>query len=149
MNDEFVNYYMQIEERIAHLLKHADLRTTKVRRLVLQTFLESGAVALSSYELERKFEDLDRITLYRTLKTFEEVGIIHQAVDISGRSKYAICSKDCTTHQHEDHHAHFYCKKCEKTVCLDDVKIPTLNLPKNFHLEDSQLVLSGICGECQ
>ena len=140
---------MELGQRIKHLLKHGNLRTTTVRKLVLKEFLEAGTTALSSYEIEKKFEDLDRITLYRTLKTFEECGIIHQAVDVSGRSKYAICSEDCSNHNHEDHHAHFYCKKCERTVCLDDVKIPTLNLPTDFQLEDSQLVLSGVCGACQ
>jgi len=140
---------IEIEQRITNLLKIGKLRSTTVRKLVLKEFLEAGTTAISSYEIEKKFEDLDRITLYRTLKTFEEVGIIHQAVDVSGRSKYAICSEDCTSHQHEDHHAHFYCKKCERTVCLDDVKIPTLNLPNDFQLEDSQLVLSGVCGDCK
>jgi Fur family ferric uptake transcriptional regulator len=140
---------MNIDQRIAHLLKHGNLRATNTRKVVLEEFLKAGATALSSYEIERKFDDLDRITLYRTLKTFEESGIIHQAVDVSGKSKYAICSEDCTSHHHEDHHAHFYCKKCERTVCLDQVKIPILNLPKNYQLEDSQLVLTGVCDNCQ
>jgi len=147
-----------MEKRIVHLLKHGNLRTTSTRRRVLEKFIIAGNKALSSYELEQTFkeevekngsEKIDRITLYRTLKTFEESGIIHQAVDVSGKSKYAICSEDCSTHQHDDHHAHFFCKKCEKTVCLDDVKIPVINLPKKYQLEDSQLVLSGICDECQ
>lgn len=140
---------MAIENRIAHLLKHGSLRTTATRRLVLAEFLVAGNQAISSYEIEKKFNKLDRITLYRTLKAFEEAGIIHQAVDVSGKSKYALCSEDCSTHNHEDHHAHFYCKNCEKTVCLDDVKIPFINLPENFKLEDKQLVLSGICSDCQ
>ena len=140
---------MSTADRIAHLLKHGNLRATNTRKLVLEEFIAAGNTALSSYEIEKKFEDLDRITLYRTLKTFEEVGIIHQAVDVSGKSKYALCSEDCSTHQHEDHHAHFYCKKCEKTVCLDDIKIPAINLPNKFRLEDSQLVLSGVCDACQ
>lgn len=140
---------MDTEQRIKNLLKVGKLRSTTVRKLVLKEFLEAGSTAISSYEIENKFENLDRITIYRTLKTFEEVGIIHKAVDISGRSKYALCTKDCSTHQHEDHHAHFYCKKCEKTVCLDDVKIPRPTLPANFQLEESQLVLSGFCGGCE
>ena len=139
---------MSVENRVDHLLKHSKLRTTNTRKLVLREFLEAGNKALSSYEIEHKFEDLDRITLYRTLKSFEEAGLIHQAVDVSGKSKYALCSEDCSTHHHEDHHAHFYCKKCEKTVCLDDVKIPSIKLPNNFKLEDQQLVLSGICSNC-
>ncbi|MEM1121384.1 MAG: transcriptional repressor [Bacteroidota bacterium] len=147
-----------MEQEIAHLLKHGKLRATSTRRRVLEKFILAGNQALSSYELENTFkeevasqgaEKIDRITLYRTLKTFEEVGIIHQAVDISGKSKYALCSADCSMHSHDDHHAHFFCKKCEKTVCLDEVKIPKVNLPQNFQLEDSQLVLSGICNKCQ
>jgi len=139
---------MDIEQQIADLLKHGKLRTTATRKLVLQEFLAAGNQALTSNEIEKKFEDLDRITLYRTLKTFEEAGLIHQAVDVSGKSKYAICSDSCTTHNHEDHHAHFYCKKCEKTVCIDTIKIPIIQLPANYQLEDKQLVLSGICDEC-
>ena len=116
-----------------------------------------GNTALSGGELEKVFRDredekgeekMDRITLYRTLRTFEEVGIIHQAVDISGKMKFALCSDDCTTDHHEDSHAHFHCKKCEKTVCLDDIKIPSIQLPANYQLQDKQLVLSGICDEC-
>ena len=138
-----------MESTIAALLKYGKLKSTATRRIVLKEFLKAGNVALSSTEIEKEFDDLDRITLYRTLKTFEEAGIIHQAVDVSGKAKYALCSNDCSSHQHDDHHAHFHCKQCEKTVCLDDVKIPTIHLPKNFQLEDSQLVLSGICAECQ
>lgn len=140
---------MKIEERIIKLLKDSNLRATTVRKLVLREFLSAGTTAISSYEIEQKFEDLDRITLYRTLKTFEEAGIIHQAIDVSGRSKYAICSEDCSTHRHEGHHAHFYCKKCKKTICMDDIKIPKPKLPQNFQLEDSQLVLSGVCDVCE
>lgn len=139
---------MDQSSRIANLLKHGKLRTTNARRLVLKEFLKAGHTALSSAEIEKKIDDLDRITLYRTIKTFEESGIIHQAVDVSGRTKYALCSEYCTSHHHEDHHAHFYCTNCETTVCLDDVKIPVINLPNNFKLKDSQLVLSGVCGTC-
>ena len=140
---------MDNNTKITNLLKQGNLRTTSARRLVLEEFLKTGHTALSSSEIEKKIEDLDRITLYRTIKTFEESGIIHQAVDVSGRTKYALCSEYCSSHHHEDHHAHFYCKKCQKTVCLDDVKIPVINLPDNFKLEDSQLVLSGVCGDCK
>ncbi len=148
---------MNLEERISHLLKHGKLRTTNTRRRVLKEFLALGNIALSGGELEKVFRDraeengeekMDRITLYRTLRTFEEAGIIHQAVDTSGKMKFALCSEDCTTDHHEDSHAHFHCKNCEKTVCLNHVTFPVINLPKNFQLQDQQLVLSGICDEC-
>ena len=138
-----------MEQKITHLLKHGNLRSTTARKLVLQEFLLAGNQAMSSAEIEKKLEDMDRITLYRTLKTFEEAGLIHQAVDVSGKSKYAICSEDCSTDHHKDHHAHFYCKKCKKTVCLEEVHIPAIQVPSTYQLEDQQLILSGICDTCQ
>jgi Fur family ferric uptake transcriptional regulator len=44
---------------------------------------------------------------------------------------------------------HFICTVCEKTICLDSVTVPEVKLPLGFKPLDSQMVVSGICGECQ
>jgi len=136
------------EQRIIKLLKNNSLRKTEVRMKVLQEFLESDQ-AYGQGALEARFADLDRITLYRTLRTFEQKGIIHQAVDGSGKTKYAICVDDCNEHQHYDHHAHFHCTVCDKTICLEDIEVPNIRTPKNYQVQQSHLVLSGLCEDCQ
>lgn len=137
-----------MKDQIVHLLKSNQLRQTQVRIDVLQTFLNANQ-AYGQGDLEAQFPDTDRITLYRTLKTFEQKGIIHQAVDGSGKMKYALCKHDCSEGEHLDHHAHFHCTVCQKTTCLDGVVVPNIQLPKNYLLEQSHLVLSGRCEACQ
>ncbi len=130
------------------LLEHYNLRKTSVRKEVLMVFLNVGDRALSNGDIEEKTSGLDRITLYRTLKTFEEKGLIHKAIDGSGVAKYALCSDNCGTHGHQDEHAHFHCKTCGKTVCLDDIVPPNLSTPNGFKIDNVHLVLSGICADC-
>ena len=130
-------------------LEQSNLRKTAIRKEVLRLFLEAKGKALSSRDIETQLVNPDRITLYRTLKTFEENGLIHQAVDGSGKNKYALCSGDCEIHEHHDEHAHFHCKKCDQTICLEEVEVPEVSLAGDYQLEETQLVLSGICKNCQ
>lgn len=139
-------------ERILSMLDGHRLRKTNFRQTVLEQFLLASPRALSRLEIEKTLEDnrkVDRVTLYRTLKSFEDAGLIHVAMDSSGEQKYALCSEECTTHQHEDLHAHFYCKTCEQTTCLDEVNIPRIEVPSAYQLEETQVVLSGVCKDCR
>ncbi len=136
-------------KEINQRLEQSKLRKTAIRKEVLGIFVEAKGKALSSRDVEEQLEQLDRITLYRTLKTFEECGLIHQAVDGSGKTRYALCFDDCEIHDHHDEHAHFHCKACDQTICLEDVHVPEIELSKDYQLEDAQLVLKGICKDCQ
>lgn len=135
-------------DRVLNILKNHKLRNTEIRRQVLSIFLEYGEIALSSQEIEERFDKIDRVTLYRVLKNFEEKGIIHVAIDGSNKTRYAMCSDNCTTHHHHDQHAHFHCTKCDTTTCMDMINVPAVRIPQNYILNDAQLVLSGICKNC-
>jgi len=111
-------------------------------------FCNSKGLALSNRDIEEKLEDLDRITLYRTLKSFEQHGLIHQAIDGTGVLKYALCSEYCTDDLHRDVHAHFYCTTCKHTTCLENIQVPLPKLSEGFQVVATQLVLKGICNEC-
>jgi Fur family ferric uptake transcriptional regulator len=78
-----------------------------MRELVLDILTEQK-VAISSSDLEQKFQKSDRVTLYRTLKTFEEKKLIHSIDDGTGAVKYALCKESCQCHP-EDLHVHFFC----------------------------------------
>lgn len=52
------------------------IKPTAMRQLVLKE-LTDEKTALSLSELEQKFDRVDRVTLYRTLKTFEKNKLIH------------------------------------------------------------------------
>ena len=114
---------------------------------VINVFNKAGH-ALSSNDIEAKLKDADRITLYRTLKSFEEKGIIHKAVDGTITQKYAICESDCDEHHHHDKHVHFRCEQCENTFCMDNVFVPDLLLPQGFKVASTDMVVNGTCEKC-
>lgn len=140
--------YKYMEQSIEKLLKQHHLRRTPMRMEVLSVFLEAGNEAIAHPELERRLPNADRITLYRTLKAFEEKGIVHQVVDSSNATKYALCRDQCTEHHHHDEHAHFHCQDCGKTVCLDAITTSTFQVPMGFKVEQTHLVLEGTCDGC-
>lgn len=132
------------------IFKKANIKNTPVRNQVLEIF--TGAdYALSNNEIESHFDDIDRITLYRTLKTFEEKGVIHKITDLSGVSKYALCESKCIEdHQHDHHsHLHFQCDICKNTFCIENVEIPKIQLPKNYLVTGQSITMTGMCEKCQ
>lgn len=135
-------------QKAVKILKSHQLRNTSFRQQVLMLFLDNASRALSQASIEASLGEYDRITLYRTLKSFEQSGIIHKALDVGDETKYALCQDDCDTHHHSDDHPHFLCLKCGETYCLDQLKIPDFKLPDNYKLQDVQLALSGLCNRC-
>lgn len=131
-----------------NILSNHKVRSTDIRLQVLEVFLSAPDKALTNQDIEEQFDKIDRVTLYRVLKTFEESGIIHQAIDTSNKTKYAFCTEGCTLHSHQDEHAHFHCTVCDITTCLDTVVVPRIKVPKDYILESAQLVLSGVCKNC-
>lgn len=129
------------------LLKDFDLRTTASRQEILQLFLRKP-YALSHGDIEREISnDLDRVTVYRTLKTFLDKGLIHKVLDDEGSLKYALCNEACATGGHHHNHVHFKCTQCGQTNCLD-VEIPLVRLPKGYKPDEINLLIQGICQLC-
>lgn len=130
------------------ILKSHNLRNTQFRQLVLNVFLKNPSLALSHSDIEEALGDHDRITLYRTLKSFEESGLIHKALDGGNENKFALCQDDCDEHSHSDDHPHFLCQSCGNTYCLDMLEIPKFQLPAGYKLKEVRLAMSGICDQC-
>ena len=125
------------------LLSKNNLRITSSREEVLEEFLSSEA-ALSNQIIEQHLDHIDRITLYRTLKTFEDKGLIHKIIDTSNKTKYALCDDGCNDDAHEDSHVHFECTECQATTCLLDVVAPTLPIPKNYRVQSVNVIVKGL-----
>tara|TARA_R110001606_G_scaffold356094_2_gene507344 strand:+ start:1577 stop:1993 length:417 start_codon:yes stop_codon:yes gene_type:complete len=134
-------------ENLEKILEANNVKPTAMRLLVLQ-FLLNKKVAVSLTNIEEYFDNSDRTTLYRTLKTFVKNGVAHQIDDGTGIKKYAVCEENCNCEMDTDLHLHFHCTNCNETVCLTEHKIPHINLPKGFEAENVNLVVKGICDKC-
>ena len=132
---------------IENFLTENQIRPTAMRILIYK-FLATKNFAVSLADIELAFEKSERTTLYRTLKTFEDKGIVHQVDDGTGVAKYALCEIGCNCEIGSDLHSHFHCNICNETVCLKDNKIPHINLPEGFKAKDANLVVKGICDKC-
>jgi len=128
------------------LLKKREIKPTASRILVLRYFLERGN-AISLKDLEEGLYLSDKSTLYRTLRTFEQKKIIHSIDDGSRTMKYALCLESCEC-KPQDQHFHFHCTQCKETFCLANQKIPTIELPSKFSIKSANLVIKGVCANC-
>ncbi|MCM4173976.1 transcriptional repressor [Arenibacter sp. TNZ] len=128
-------------------LENNGIRPTAMRILIYK-FMAQKEVAIALTDIENAFVKAERTTLYRTLKTFEDKGIVHHIDDGTGISKYALCEQGCNCELDQDLHLHFHCSNCDKTVCLTDHKIPHINLPNGYIAENANLVITGICEKC-
>ena len=129
------------------LLIAKQITPTAMRLLVLEV-LQQQPAALSLADVEQLRGHADRITVHRTLKTFTDKGLVHRIEDGSGAIKFALCEPGCTPEQHQDLHVHFFCTQCRETSCLPTVAVPTIPLPGAFQVQETSLVMKGLCERC-
>jgi Fur family ferric uptake transcriptional regulator len=138
-----------MQELITDILKRNQLSVTESRRKILELFHQSkGALAHADIE-KSSAEHFDRVTIYRTLQTFVDKGIIHTIPTSDNSVRYALCKDECSAGHHHDDHVHFICDQCDITYCLDHVVVPKLSLPSGFHAKQTDVVVSGVCKNCQ
>lgn len=136
-----------MNEVIESVLQAKGIAPTAMRILVLEDLLRQTA-AVSLKDLEKTFAHSDKTTLYRTLKTFEEKGLVHEIQDGSEAAKYALCAAACKAGSHYDLHLHFFCYSCKQTLCLPKHQVPDVSLPPQFQLKELNLIAKGICDKC-
>lgn len=132
----------------AQTLKEFNLRLTAGREQVLNLFLNADhALANSDVEIGLG-PDHDRVTVYRTLRTFLDSGLLHKVLDDEGGTKYALCREKCADGHHHHDHVHFKCEACGQTTCLDEVRIPAVSLPDGYDRKEMNLLIQGVCQDC-
>ncbi|MCS7029564.1 MAG: transcriptional repressor [Bacteroidia bacterium] len=139
---------MNVEET----LKKAGLRLTETRKAVLSVFFQSQK-ALSHSDLETMLKNYDRVTLYRTLSTFLEKDLIHKILNPDGVAVFALCRHESYSTQKLrsklHNHAHFVCKICKETRCIDEFEIEIPNyLLNSTQIDEISVVLQGTCATC-
>ncbi len=136
-----------MEHTIIDTLREHNLRSTVCREEVLEAFM-TRATALSHGDLEGNLKErFDRVTIYRTLKTFLEKGIIHKVLDDEG-ARYALCRESCTEDVHHHDHVHFKCNECGQTNCLENLHVPSVQLPNGYRAQETNLLIQGLCADC-
>lgn len=128
------------------LRKHK-LKVTETRLLVLNAFTQKN-YAMSHSDLEESMQSkLDRVTLYRTLNSFEDRGLIHRVHKGDKVLRYALCKGKCAK-SHVDSHVHFSCSECEHIYCMDHLSIPEVKIPGKYKVDNFYFLIEGVCETC-
>lgn len=135
------------QENLKSILKKHNLRITDCRLDVMDCFLNEKS-ALSQGDLENRFTRYDRVTLYRTLNSFLDSGILHKIPNELGTATYGLCHETCSPHQHDHDHIHFKCNSCGQIECIDDKTVPQVSVPPGYKVEGINLIVDGICAIC-
>ena len=131
---------------IKKILKTRNLRATELRVALLEIISNLGR-AVSHQEIQNSLIKFDRITLYRTLNTFIERGILHKIILEDNKNFYALCNLECTTDKHQHQHIHFLCNQCKEVSCLESKEPIELGI-SNHLVDEIEITATGICQDC-
>ena len=130
-----------------NLIKRTGSRPTRARVMVLAV-LSSQRSAVTHHQIERALgshEKIDRVTLYRVLEWLTAKGLAHKV--LSGDRAWHFHVNEHVSIHHE--HAHFKCNRCEKVVCLDEIKLGrSLSLPRGYRAQEIDMTVKGLCASC-
>lgn len=135
------------KEQLIQILKDHSLRITNCRLDVMQFFIDEKN-ALSQGDLEGSLEQYDRVTLYRTLNSFLDSGILHKIPNEEGTATYGMCYDTCSPDHHHHNHIHFKCNTCGQIECLEEKEVPQVSVPKGYQVEGINMILDGVCASC-
>lgn len=130
---------------IENILTSNGIKPTANRILVLRE-LEKNTHPVNLADLEKSLDPMDKASIFRVLELFAEKDIVHVIEDGSRSLKYELCHSD--HHSISDQHAHFYCEKCGSVYCLDDVKLPSIDIPEDYKVRSINFMLKGLCPNC-
>lgn len=123
------------------------IRPTANRILVMKTLMgEQNPQSLSN--LERKMVSMDKSSIFRTLTLFLEHDVVHAFEDGRGVLCYELCEEKGAC-DHHDGHIHFYCESCQRSFCMEDIHIPSFELPEGFYPHSISFVIKGECPDCR
>ncbi len=126
-------------------IRAAGERLTGPRAAVLALLLGSD-VALTHHEIEtalRAGPRVDRVTVYRVLDWLVALGLAHRIPGDDRTWRYR------ANRDRHGPHAHFTCSSCGRTVCLEDVAVPSrVKVPKGFLPQKVDLTVQGLCAAC-
>ena len=134
-------------QNIISRLESKGIRPTANRILVMKTLMgEQNPQSLSN--LERKMVSMDKSSIFRTLTLFLEHDVVHAFEDGRGVLCYELCEEKGAC-DHHDGHIHFYCESCQRSFCMEDIHIPSFELPEGFYPHSISFVIKGECPDCR
>lgn len=140
---------MHNKKNIYYKLKEHGLRLTKPRIMIIDILLQSKNLPISADEIFKKIREqkninCDLASVYRTLSSFEEIGLVHKIDLFEGAAHFELS-------QGKPHKHFFICESCHKMEKLDACLVGPLEnslKTKGYTELSHRLELTGRCPTC-
>lgn len=138
-----------MDDRVSNLLGQFFLKKTDLRTQLLSLFLKSRQTSLSQGQILEKLQaqsrKFDRVTVYRNLLHFKQVGLIHEVEN----NLYVCCTHECRSHAH----VLFLCQICHQHLEIHNHKKMKKLFEElqqfRFFKNETPLSIRGVCRQCQ
>jgi Fur family ferric uptake transcriptional regulator len=139
---------MSCEKETAVVLREAGQKVTPQRVLILSSVRHAGehvtATAIIE-EMRTQYPFIDASTVYRTLGSASDLGLISETDMGAGESEYEWVSKD--------RHHHLICRSCGAVKSLDNSYLDGLATllfeEHGFRADLGHFAIFGICPNCE
>ncbi|MFH1370062.1 MAG: Fur family transcriptional regulator [Planctomycetota bacterium] len=137
----------ELKEKVDRLLNSAKLKKTRPRKAILEVLLRGDKPRTTEEIISAMGKECpNRVTVYRTLDSMVDAGLVHRAF-IDERSQHYELADRCSESQC---HPHFVCTDCGQTHCLTGASVPmATSTPADFVIHRQQVRLEGLCPECR
>ena len=132
--------------RFEQICKAAGLKVTQQRLEIYRQLLKAKdhpAAETLYTRLARRLPTLSLDTVYRTLATFERLGLVHRLETTGSQARYEALTSP---------HHHFLCDRCGKVIDFSWEDFDTLEPPPPpagaERVERTSVVLHGQCADC-
>ncbi len=130
-------------DKLIHVLEQHGIKTSYQRLQVLEYLSNDNTHPTADTIFQNIHKDspvISKATVYNTLKLFAEKGIITTMIADKFETRYDFVTED---------HGHFICNSCGKIFNFNYDYNKKYSDLKGFQIEKEEIVLKGICKDCQ
>lgn len=133
-------------DRFQQVCRNKDLRVTPQRIEIFKELVQSNDHPTAErlhQRLNTRMPTLSLDTVYRTLGTFADMGLIHKVETPESQAHFEV-----TLHQHH----HLICERCKEIIDFEWPQFDQSSLPKQAEsfgrFERKNVVVYGVCKNC-
>ena len=127
------------------ILREHNLKATPQRLEILNTIFRYGHINIDKLyeEVKEKFNSISLATIYKNINAMISNYLLEEVKLPNEKSVYEIV---------KNKHSHLLCKKCNDVIDVD-IQLNSINQDisskLNFTVENTDVVISGICKNCK
>ncbi len=135
------------------ILKNYGLHATHARLLILDALLRCGPVFDHADLMAAGAEQVDRVTLWRTLHLFFDLNLLLKVPSFGGAIRYMFRGtggKEISAKlvSRQNSHLQLICQDCGKIISFNNFKFPLSSLPAGFEPLYIDTIVNGKCSSC-